>query len=62
MYPSPFFGRRWAAVASAGGVILFAVVANMPIGWSDWAATYEPVHADHAQADPIDDDVLLMHP
>ena len=42
---NPFWARRWAAVASAGGVLVFAIAANAPIGWSEWAATYEPAHA-----------------
>ncbi len=51
---NPYLGRKWAAVASAGGVLLFAAAANAPIGWAARAAEYEPRRATHAEATVID--------
>jgi len=47
---TPFVTRRWAGVASAAGVLIFAVAATAPMAWSTHAGQYnsetDATHAD----------------
>ena len=51
---TPFVTRRWAGVASAAGVLVFAVAASAPMAWSARAGEYnDGPGAAHAEAPPV---------